>query len=137
MPRFEGATYFDLKGGLNTESSPLNIPPTDAVSVENIDINIDGSIQRRRAIDFLGAASSGTMYKTSGIADYTAISGGVLRAEVPSFAQFNPLSSTGLLARHAVVHFGQDFLFYDYASPEDFKKRFDVVEQNCHFDVHK
>lgn len=116
MPRFKGATYFNLKGGINTEASPLNIPPTDAIDAVNIDINIDGSILRRRAFDFLGESDSGNLYITSNISNYK-LDGTIYRAEVPSFAEFNPTTTDGTLARHFVTHIGNQFKVYDYSSP--------------------
>lgn len=48
----KAVTYFSVKGGLNTEASPLNIPPEDCVDILNCNLNIDGSVERRQAIDF-------------------------------------------------------------------------------------
>lgn len=117
MPQFKGATYFNLKGGLNTEASPLNIPPTDATSIENIDINIDGSIQRRKAFDFVGESALGNLYRNSNITDYTTIEGGTLKSEVPSMSQFNPVDVNNKVVKHVVAHIGQEFLVYDYNDP--------------------
>lgn len=39
-------------GGLNTESSPLLFPEGTAKDLDNIDLNRDGSIKRRRGLDF-------------------------------------------------------------------------------------
>ena len=116
MPRFQGATYFTMKGGLNTEASPLNIPASDATSIENVDIDIDGSITRRRAIDFIGASSDGVLYQDSPITDYDG------DIEVPSFKQFNPINSNGTIAKHVVMHLGDEFRFYGYSSPEELKE---------------
>lgn len=128
MPQLKGATYFNLKGGLNTEASPLNIPPTDATAIENIDINIDGSIRRRRAFDFLGESVSGNLYRDSNITDYTNVTGGTLVAEVPSMTQFSPTDSLGNVVKHVVLHIGQEFLVYDYTNPR-FLKEIDVPKQ--------
>jgi len=118
MPRFRGATYFSLKGGLNTEASPLNIPAIDATAIQNVDLQIDGSIQRKRALDFLGESQSGNLFHTSGLTDYTAITGGVFRAEVPAFGQFNSTNNVGQISKFIVTHVGKQFLVYDYTSPE-------------------
>ena len=39
-------------GGLNTESSPLNFPEGTAKSLDNVDLNRDGSIRRRPGVDY-------------------------------------------------------------------------------------
>lgn len=116
MPKFRGATYFNLKGGINTEASPLNIPPTDAIDAVNIDINIDGSIQRRRSFDFLGASESGNLYTTSPIADYSSIFGSNYLAEVPSMHEFNPVDSNNRIYKHLITHIGNRLYIYDYSS---------------------
>ena len=112
MPQFQSATYFTMKGGLNTEASPLNIPQSDATSICNVDINIDGSIERRRSINFLGPNSAGTLYQTSNIADYSG------KAEVPSFTQFNPITSNGMIDKYVVLHLGSEFRIYNYNTPD-------------------
>lgn len=122
MPKFRGATYFDLKGGLNTEASPLNIPVTDATDISNIDINIDGSIERRRSFDFIGQSQGGVVYRDSSLTDYTTVSGGVLRGELCSMAQFNPVDESGNIKKFIICHVGQEFLIYSYDSPEQLRE---------------
>ena len=39
-------------GGLNTESSPLNFPEGTAKSLDNVDLNRDGTVRRRPGIDY-------------------------------------------------------------------------------------
>ena len=129
MPRFEGATYFDLKGGLNTEASPINIAPTDCIDIENLDINVDGSIQRRSAIDFLGVASSGSLYRDSDVSDYTTVSSdGSFVAEVPSFTQYTPINAEGGLDRFVVVHLGTQLIIYNYETAGQLRE-IDLEEQ--------
>lgn len=116
MPRFQGATYFTMKGGLNSEASPLNIPQQDAIDLSNVDINIDGSIERRRAVDFLGLDSqTQELYLESAISDYTG------QLDVPEIFQFNPIRLNGTIEKVAVVRFGERVYFYDYTSPESLK----------------
>jgi len=53
MPRQQARQQFlNFVGGLNTESSPLTYPPGTAKSIDNVDLNRDGSIRRRRGLDF-------------------------------------------------------------------------------------
>ena len=107
MPRFQGATYFTMKGGLNSEASPLNIPQQDAIDLSNIDINIDGSIERRRGIDFISRA-----YLNSPIADYTG------KMDVAGFTQFSPIKDDGEIAKFIVMRFGGQVHIYNYESPD-------------------
>ena len=106
MSRFQGATYFDMKGGLNTESSPFNIPPSDAIDISNIDINIDGSIERRRGVDVISTEleSHITNYATN--------------VDLPTMVQFNPTDDNGNLRKHVVIQLGNRFYIYDYSSPD-------------------
>lgn len=53
MAKAKAVTYFSVKGGLNTEANPLNMPPEDCVDILNCNINLDGSIERRAGIDFV------------------------------------------------------------------------------------
>lgn len=47
------ANYFDFSKGLNTDLGVLNRDPNNFTYCKNIVINLDGSIRRRRGIDFL------------------------------------------------------------------------------------
>ena len=60
MPRQRARKQFlTFVGGLNTEASPLTFPPNTAKSISNMDLFRDGSLSRRRGIDFeLGGARS-------------------------------------------------------------------------------
>lgn len=63
MPRQQARKQFlNFVQGLNTESSPLVFPENTAKDLDNVDLDRDGSIKRRRGIDFeaLGAYSDTT-----------------------------------------------------------------------------
>ena len=64
MPRQQGRQQFlNFVGGLNTESSPLTFPQGTAKALDNVDLNRDGSIERRRGLDFeIGGAYSTTSF---------------------------------------------------------------------------
>ena len=40
----------DFRGGLITEASPLNYPENSAIEISNLDVNIDGSVRRRKGL---------------------------------------------------------------------------------------
>ena len=68
MPKTQPVNYFNFAGGLNSEATPLNTPPNDLLSAENIRLNRNGSLERRTGIDFLGTPSNGTF--TTPVSDY-------------------------------------------------------------------
>ena len=110
MPRFQGATYFTMKGGLNTEASPLNIPPSDATEAVNIDINIDGSFERRRGMTLFSDPLDPPISNYGDTVD------------LPTAIQFNPSDNFGNIRKHFVIQFHNDFYIYDYDSPETLKE---------------
>lgn len=53
MPRQQARKNFlNFVAGLNTEASPLQFPENTAKDLDNVDLNRDGSIQRRRGLEF-------------------------------------------------------------------------------------
>lgn len=61
MPRQKGRKQFlNFVGGLNTEASPLVFPENTAKALDNVDLRRDGSVKRRRGINYesLGVLSS-------------------------------------------------------------------------------
>lgn len=53
MPRQQTRKQFlNFVGGLNTESSPLSFPENTAKDLDNVDLLRDGSIKRRRGLEF-------------------------------------------------------------------------------------
>ena len=64
MPRQRSRKQFlNFVGGLNTESSPLVFPENTAKAIDNVDLRRDGSIKRRRGINY---ESSGVLSSASG-----------------------------------------------------------------------
>lgn len=70
MPR-QAATkvYANFTGGLVTEANKLSYPENAAVAIDNLDINEDGSVQRRAGVDFDGALTVEMPSVSSAIAD--------------------------------------------------------------------
>ena len=61
MPRQQARKQLlNFVGGLNTESSPLLFPENTAKAIDNVDLRRDGSVKRRRGINYesLGVFSS-------------------------------------------------------------------------------
>jgi hypothetical protein len=50
--------FFNLNGGLNTETSPLNVPENDLISASNVWIDKNKGIVRRFGVDFIGKKDS-------------------------------------------------------------------------------
>lgn len=68
MPRAQQTRQFlNFVGGLNTESSPLVFPEGTAKDLDNVDLNRDGSLKRRRGMNFeaLGAYSTTTFSESN------------------------------------------------------------------------
>lgn len=113
MPVIHTPTYFNVVGGLNTESSPLNMPATDAKDLLNIRINVDGSVQRRKGVDFIGAKSSGGFYETSED-NFLELNNGFYAAPAIATATFSTLSSSGVLEKYVFAHVGMNIYIYKY-----------------------
>lgn len=45
----------EVSGGLNTISSPLTMPPEDSPTLMNVDVNIDGTVSKRRGTQYAPA----------------------------------------------------------------------------------
>jgi hypothetical protein len=63
--RSKFSPFFNLKGGLNTEASPVNFPQDDLLQADNIWIDRDKGIVRRKGVDFIGAKASDSEIYTS------------------------------------------------------------------------
>ncbi len=72
MPRQATRKQFlNFVSGLNTESSVLVFPENTAKSLDNIDLNRDGSIRRRRGLDFeLSGKYSSTEFTEANLEKY-------------------------------------------------------------------
>lgn len=99
----------NLNTGLNTSSSPVNIPNTDAVDVVNMELELSGAVSRRGAIDFIGAKDSGGFYlegASSHIVDNEYLKGS------PSMATFTAVIEGRDPLRFLVTHVDTTFYFY-------------------------
>jgi len=108
----QAITYFNFSGGLNTESSPLNTKPGDADDILNTELGLDGSITRRRGVDFIAEKDAGGFYETN-IEDLTAVFGTYADA-VPAATPFNARSSDGRLLRYTILIVSQTVYIYSY-----------------------
>ena len=67
--------FFDLSGGLHTESSPLAFPPEVTLDEENFEILTDGTRRRRRGLTYEKDIISSNLFekydKVSGTQTYT------------------------------------------------------------------
>lgn len=122
----QSVSFFNFSGGLNTEATPISRGPNDAVDIENIDLDVDGSITRRRGLDFIAAKSDSTFYETSTF-DYTSVFGTYVD-EVPSVAIFSPVKSDGSTFTVVVAHIGNKIKIYDYENILDLAN-IDVIRQ--------
>jgi hypothetical protein len=113
----QSTTFFDFKGGLNTEASPINIPASDASDLININLNQDGSIEPRKGIDFLGEKIAGGFYETSSF-DFSSHYGSY-STPVPSFKEVSFVTSTGNLLSYVISIIGKTISVYNYSSPDD------------------
>lgn len=60
--------FLNFVGGLNTEASPLSFPENAAKDLDNVDLQRDGSIRRRRGLDFeTNGAFGNVSYTLSGV----------------------------------------------------------------------
>lgn len=61
MPK-QTVTFFDFKGGINTETNPINSSPTDVSEALNVEIRQDGSVARRNGLDYLSSNDDAFIY---------------------------------------------------------------------------
>lgn len=100
-----------LNTGLNKASSPVNIEPTDAADLSNIDLELNGGISRRGAIDFIGEKDSGGFY-LQGTVDYL-LDEKFLKAS-PSLYVFTTVLSDNLYHKFLCIHVNDKFLFFKF-----------------------
>lgn len=113
----QSTTYFDFKGGLNTEASPINLPATDSSDILNINLNQDGSIEPRKAVDFLGEKTAGGFYETNTF-DFSSTYGSYATPS-PTFFEASFVSNSGNIVDYILTMIGRDIYVYSYTSPDD------------------
>ena len=83
MPRQRSRKQFlNFVGGLNTESSPLVFPENTAKAIDNVDLRRDGSIKRRRGID----------YEASGVLSSVSFSGSTFKDKAVSVHEWKSVN---------------------------------------------
>lgn len=113
----KAVAYFSLKGGLNTESSPLNIPQEDCLDVLNCNLNIDGSIERRRGVDYLGANTLGN-YLVDVVGVQTDASSNYSMPIANSFV-FTGYNADGTSNKYVLLKIGSEIRIYLYGAQID------------------
>jgi hypothetical protein len=110
-------TYFNFSGGLNTETSPVNMDPNDAVDLSNIKLEEDGSIRLRPGMDFVGLKNDNTLYETTTFNQTTLY--GKYTNIAPSTLVFEHTLSTGDRKKLAVALVSTDLLVYELTDVYD------------------
>lgn len=110
----KAVAYFSLKGGLNTESSPLNIPPEDCLDILNCNLNVDSSIERRRGVDFIGTNVAGN-YLLDVVGD-TTLSYGAFSMPILTPFVFTGYNEDGTINKFVLIKVGTEIRIYLYTS---------------------
>jgi hypothetical protein len=102
MPRAQQTRQFlNFVGGLNTESSPLVFPEGTAKDLDNVDLLRDGSLKRRRGIN----------YEASGAYSTTTFSEAVLQDDAISAHEWTSVGGDDSL-NFLVLQVGKDLFFH-------------------------
>lgn len=103
MPRAQQTRQFlNFVGGLNTEASPLVFPENTAKDLDNVDLLRDGSIKRRRGMDF----------ETSGAYSTTTFSESVFENDAISAHEWTSVGGDDSL-NFMVLQVGKDLFFHN------------------------
>lgn len=135
MAKFQGATYFTVKGGLNTETNPLSMSPSDATDLANVDINIDGSVQRRKAYNLI-SPFEGINPWVNGSVSYGNVGDSV------EMAQFSPVGTDGLQTRYVAYSFSNKARFIkadsalDLADPSTYEFETTLGDYSYKYNTH-
>ena len=99
--------------GLNTEASVLNVLPSEFMDgTTNVELFQNGSVRRRRGIDFLGASDAGGFLQTI----RTSLIANELKQESPA-ADFVILTApNGSLVKKIVLDLNNEFWIFDVTS---------------------
>lgn len=99
-----------LAGGLNTEASVLNILPSEMMDGSvNVDILTDGSVRRRKGVDYIGQADSGGFthqLRSSTKSNETS-------QESPAVAAVKLTAPNGSLVERLVVDLNNEFRIFE------------------------
>lgn len=99
--------------GLNTEASVLNILPSEMMTgSSNVELFQNGSIRRRRGIDFLGTSAAGGNLQTV----RTATIASELKQESPAIKYVSLTAPNGNIVEKIVVDVNNEFWIFDVTS---------------------
>ena len=148
MAKSNSLNFFNFAGGLNTEATPLNIAPTDMIVADNVKLNRDGSIERRGAIDFLGAAGDEHYVQLSEFYDVQAGTTDTYPVwDAPATMFVGNFVVNNIVRKYMFAQFGKYVYIYDYTSASnlvDIANPLQIVDLNtgaefykCRFDQNK
>ena len=96
--------------GLNTEASSLNVLPSEMMSGStNVELFQNGSVRRRKGVDFLGKSSASTYLntiRTSTVSDE-------LKQESPSVVYVSLTAPDGSIVQKVVADINNEFWIFD------------------------
>jgi len=96
--------------GLNTEASVLNVLPSEMMEGStNVELLQNGSVRRRRAVDWVGASSSGGFLQTL----RTGTTAAEINQESPSCIAVKLTAPNGSIIERVVVDLNNEFRVYE------------------------
>jgi hypothetical protein len=96
--------------GLNTEASVLNVLPSEFMDgTTNVVLHQNGSVRRRKGVDFLGASDAGGFLQTV----RTSSIGDELKQESPAAKHVRLTASNGSIVEKIVVDMNNEFWIFD------------------------
>ena len=99
--------------GLNTEASALNVLPSEMMSGStNVELFQNGSVRRRRGVDFLGSSDAGGMLQT--IRTSTVVD--ELKQESPAITYITLTAPNGDIVKKLVADVNNEFWIFDVTS---------------------
>ena len=99
--------------GLNTEASALNVLPSEMMSGStNVELFQNGSVRRRRGVDFLGSSDAGGMLQT--IRTSTVVD--ELKQESPAITYITLTAPNGDIVKKIVADVNNEFWIFDVTS---------------------
>ena len=99
--------------GLNTEASVLNVLPSEFMDgTTNVELFQNGSVRRRRGVDFLGASDAGGFLQTI----RTSLIANELKQESPAIDFVILTAPNGSLVKKIVLDINNEFWIFDVTS---------------------
>lgn len=100
--------------GLNTDASVLNVLPSEMMDgTVNVELFTNGSVRRRRGVDFIGTAPSGDFLSTI----RTSIASDEAKQESPSSIYAKLTAPNGSLVERIIINIDNEFRVYEVTNP--------------------